>query len=252
MAINSINTSDKDRLYKCFIVCSDKNIEVAAWLPANFSLDIKSDYDTPFAQSAVGNEVLKMGLGASGISAVNQSMTMQVWQGSAPIEFELQLQFVAESNTWNDVIKPIQDLMALASPSDDGPGGLYQSPGPNIDWSAVGKALKDAVTSLGVDSSGFTSTDSKGNKQSSGTVFKSINDALKKMDNKISVQIGNFLYLDEVVVLGVSQQYDTQFDVEGGAMRASVTVSFRTFYTPTIRDLKRYFINKGPQSGGNA
>jgi hypothetical protein len=61
------------------------------------------------------------------------------------------------------------------------------------------------------------------------------------IENNISLYIGEFLYFPSVVITDVSQAYDVLIAPDKNPSRATVNVSFRTFYLPTEHDLKEMF-----------
>jgi hypothetical protein len=59
----------------------------------------------------------------------------------------------------------------------------------------------------------------------------------------ISLQIGNVMYLDSVVLNDVSSQYNTRFDKYGNCIYAQVDVSITTIYAISREDLDEMFID---------
>jgi len=78
----------------------------------------------------------------------------------------------------------------------------------------------------------------KGNQISVGLSRQIIN----AIDNNISIYIGNFLFFPSVVITDVSQAYNVLIAPDGSPSRATVNVSFRTFYIPTQNDLDEMFL----------
>jgi hypothetical protein len=67
--------------------------------------------------------------------------------------------------------------------------------------------------------------------------------------NNISLYVGDFLYFPSVVITDVSQAYNILIAPDNNPSRATVNVTFRTFYIPTQRDLDIMFQQRGPTSG---
>jgi len=206
--------------YKAYIK-ADGLPPIDLYLPESFNLNVRSQYDTPFAQG-LPSSILPDKLGkivsgysaATGISTAPQAATAQIWQGSAPIEFQLPFILIADTSARTDVLNKIRDLMKLVMPSKT--NGFLTSPGPKIE--------------------GFSE------------FFRpeSYSDKPKLKDN-ISLHIGRFIYYKSVVITDVDSTYDTKMDAEGLPIRAVVNISFKTFFTPVKEDLDEIF-GGGPGS----
>lgn len=273
---------------------SGDEIQVTGWLPEEVTFDVSAQYEAPYAQGL--NQALPI-LGqvarALGVSLVTQAMTSQVWQGSTEINFQIPFVFQAETDAYNDVIKPIKDLLRLTMPRDPQGGGLLQSPGPRISIEklkeTVGATLEldELVPQIGgtnvTDTNGFLNgglrdllnraetafrkaekkataiwtdltTNPLGTAVSLGTDFsllakktteagaQTVNRQLvNAIENNISLYIGDFLYFPSVVITDVGQAYNILMAPDDNPSRATVNVTFRTFYIPTDRDLEAMF-----------
>lgn len=144
----------------CVIVQSQRSlglISVIAPLPETFSTNTSSDYDTPFTDGiakmlsklpGMSEEKAGLGLRMMGAATSTQAMTMQVWQGSAPMEFSIPMTFVLNTDAETDILTPLRQLMSLTLPSSGGfnslsdlanldittggTGGFLVSPGPKL------------------------------------------------------------------------------------------------------------------------
>ena len=142
--------------YTLKVVAAERGIVVSAYLPENFSSSVNSDYDTPFAEGFLSDRPnLKLGLRVAGIGTTTQVMTMQVWQGSAPMEFSIPMVFLYDNDEERDILGPVRSLMSLTLPSEirtngagltlgesglgslEGTGGVLQSPGPKLALSQI-------------------------------------------------------------------------------------------------------------------
>lgn len=155
----------------CIVIQSARSsglISIIAPLPETFSTNTSSDYDTPFTDGiakmlsklpGLSEERAGLGLRMMGAATSTQAMTMQVWQGSAPMEFSIPMHFVLNTDSERDILTPLRQLMSLTLPSSGsfnslsdlanldittgGTGGFLVSPGPKI-------KLKEGVQPLDV------------------------------------------------------------------------------------------------------
>jgi hypothetical protein len=186
--------------------------KVMAYVPETFQLSVTSQFNQPFGQgvqnSPVGTAAKILGLGA----LTSQSMTAQVWEGTQPIEMSLELEFVAESNPTTEVLEPIKELLRMTMPSRGHSGGfLLDPPGP---------VYKDIV-----DWKAFESVKGEG-----------------KADRQITVQIGNFLKFDNVVIESVNTTFHSMMHSSGIPLRATCAVTFKTFFIQLKEDIPRLFM----------
>ena len=257
----SSNLADNIRelAYKAYIVCQEQNILVEAWLPEQVNVDINANYEAPFAQGIASSVNEKIGTIArfAGLSMTTQALTIQVWQGGSTIQFSLPLIFQAETSGVSDVMKPIKDLMKLMMPKDPQGGGILEAPGPRLDpdkfMSQAGPTLKKIggdVSNLFngglsgmIDAGKQVLNDPVGAARSVGnTVAQPISNAIvNSVKNNISLYIGQFQYFPSVVVTDVSPTFDVVLGPDKNPQRATVVVQFRTFYTPTERDIEGMF-----------
>lgn len=245
--------------YRSMVVCSDLNIIVDAWLPDTVGIDINATYDAPFAQGLT-DSFGKIGALAkfAGLSLTTQALTAQVWQAGSFIDFRLPFVFQADTSTVKDVMTPIKNLMRLAMPKDPEVGGLLKAPGPHIDFKKLaqnaGSQLDSGIRNLTdgralgymVDT-GRQLIDQPTNtlstvRNTADNVARPFSQAIvNSVVNNISLYVGQFLYLASVVVTDVSPTFDIVIGKDGNPMRASVDVSFRTFYIPTENDIQTMF-----------
>lgn len=263
-ALNNFNISksQKDLSYKAFVVAQEQGILVEAWLPETIGMDVNATYEAPFVQglgALSGMEGLSSLARFLGMSLTTQSLTAQIWQGGAFIEFTIPFVFQAETSAAQDVILPIQRLLSLMMPKDPTGGGLLEAPGPRIDLTKLaanareelkgaGSAVVNEITGLAksIDTSnGIVSTaiDAANKGQASlNKAAKSVSTALvNSVVNNISLHLGQFLYFPSVVITDVSPTFDTIIAGDKNPMRATVNVGFRTFYLPTSKDIAIMF-----------
>lgn len=266
-SLNEKVASDlRELAYKAFIVCQEQNVLVEAWLPEQVNVDINANYEAPYAQGIGGSMAEKIGPIArfAGMSLTTQALTIQVWQGGSNISFSLPLIFQAEQSGVSDVMKPIKDLMKLMMPKDPQGGGLLEAPGPRLDpekllgkgasfdtLSKIGGGVLGGTTDTLIDSAkglwnggigGMAGAAIKGTVNTANAVAQPLSDAIvNSVKNNISLYIGQFQYFPSVVVTDVSPTFDVVLGPDKNPQRATVIVQFKTFYTPTARDIEGMF-----------
>lgn len=250
-----------------------KNV-VTAYLPENFQMAFQSSFDQPFAQGLIQNQAVNLAARAfAGVSLTTQSMTIQVWQGTSPVDFSLTFIFVANDDPIKDVVWPIATLTKLALPGRaQGFGGVLIPPGPRADLSKAYDQIVSAVSEfspqdllqgvvaatagtiagpfgiVGASKAGLVNFQNLAQKSQSALnkLGEAISAPIKQPLNNIALRIGRFMYFRSVVIESVSQVYDTAFDSNGQPIKASVDVSFKTFVIPTKQDVNEIF----PALGG--
>lgn len=257
--------------YKVFIHCGDQNIMITADIPEQFSFDIAATYEAPF--SAGFNNLINQNLGSAlrvgGLSLTNQAMTAQIWQGTTDVQFTIPLVFQAESDPVRDVIVPIRNLLKLTMPREEEEGGLLESPGPRWDPEKIKQVLSDPTIRSDLTNSWGSIKSSTGGvidslrnsggdvteilqsvaggitpvKQSANAASKVLSRAIvAAIKNRISLMIGQYLYFESVVITDVSQTASSQPVYPSGVFqRSEVNVTFRTFTTPTQRDIEHIY-----------
>lgn len=192
------------------------------YLPETFSIGVSSEWSEPFANVSAGQLADAVQL-VTNMRPVSQAMTMQVWQGTAPVRFNMRFHFVAYSDAYMDVVQPVERLMRLTVPFRKA-GGILVPPGPNVQWlqgiaSQFGGGQSNAPTNLTFGSSQQNANSSSG-------------ETPKVLDNargKISLAIGRFLWFENVVVESVDTEFDTAFTSEGFPISARTDITFKTF-----------------------
>lgn len=245
----------RDQLYKVFVVAQEQKILVDAWLPEQVGLDVSASYEAPFAQGLASVAPASIGNLAKflGLSLTTQAFTIQVWQGGTYVEFVLTLVFQAERGGALDVMKPIKDLLKLTMPKDPYDGGLLEAPGPRLSLEKLKNNGLENVTNvagssakvlLGATTALFGDTGQKmvQLKKDAGEAARPVSRAIfNSVENNISLYVGQFLYLPSVVITDVSPTFDVIIGADKNPMKASVNVTFRTFYTLTDKDIEIIF-----------
>lgn len=177
-------------------------------LPQNYTFSLGSQYTNPFSQplssfaGPIGDIFEQANAAVNGSTSLNRWLSGAQWSGGA--EFTLEVPFVLQAykDPKKEVLQDMRDLMMLVAPSESS-NGFLSTPGPTI--------------------------------AKSGTDFA--DDALK-----ISIQIGKFFLMEPCIITDVSEDFDTQMDVNGSPIGAVVRVQFRSFFTTTKRDLQKWFL----------
>jgi len=205
------------------VTVTQNNLQVNGILPETFEFSITSEYDTPYASGLVDNEMAKNALRAFGVSTTTQAQTAQTWQGSSPIDITIPMMFMADSDPIREVKEPILNLLKLATAralegDTLGSARVLVSPGPKRTLSINNERGETTLVSK------------------AQSLVKSY-----KLNDQIRLDIGNAWTFKSVVITNVSNTYDTIFDVDGNPLKASVNVSFRTYFTPLQDDLDAIF-----------
>ena len=184
-------------------ITSSQHGQVVSRVPERVSINLQSEWDT-----VLGGGVSKFFNFAlqetAGISANTKFSTAQGWQGTAPIEITLPLDFYAEQSIANEVVNPIATLTKMALPRAN--GSFYAPPGPRV--------FSNLAERFTVD------TDS----------------------DHISVVIPGFLELTNMIVVSVNQEWVTRDMHKDGPLRASCSVTFRTLFAFTQQDIEDSFL----------
>lgn len=257
-AISEITARNRNPNYMARIVYQEGETEesqdqgasgvITLYLPENFQLNFSSSFDQPFAQGLVNMPGLSQATKFFGASLTSQSMSVQVWQGTSCPEFNLTFQLIAESDPVSEILDPIKRLSKLALPGV-GPAKLLSPPGPRID-PAVAGAAAGAIAAAGVAGlagavAGAATLDFSSvvgsTKSAASQVSSSLDSLLTNPKNNVTLYIGRFLRFPSVVIQSVSQTYDTVFNAQGLPLKASVDVTFSTWYVPVKSDVNLIF-----------
>jgi hypothetical protein len=243
---------------------------VVGQIAQEFQIDQAVKWATPWGAGLIGDGMVADIMAAtSGNRLVAQVTTLQVWQGAGnDIDFTVSFELRAHSDTSRDVMIPLQYLLAMSMPSLNDAGFLL-SPGPIIDSKALeelGQAIPKAISVaasdvgtiggelltagknaiMGKTSDGANSAlavltgKSQGVQQLAkdiGTIAKK--DTLEtKMKNKISINIGQWFSLNNIVITNVQHTIKPQMPgKDGGLMAADVTIGFRPMFALTTADI---------------
>ncbi len=205
-------------------VNKDGVFPLIANLPERYHIDFSSQWSNPFAKdyikdaagavSPVLESLVSIGSSVTGVSTKLKSQSVQVWESSSPLTFSIDLVFVAKTNSMNDIKKKHLALLKLAAPSelDSGTG--------------AGQVLIQP-----------------------GPVI--VNSGLAPNTRKISMALGNYLYLDNVIVTSVSSDVSSICDEAGIPQHMVINLGVSSFYACfTTQDLEAAFNMASPPVQG--
>jgi hypothetical protein len=204
-----------------FGVGGGDTITIKTFAPQSFSMQFGSTWDTPFektageAFSAFGKKAGSIGNFADLSNALagtpNRSkyQTAMVWKNGQPLHLSFPFVFAAVTNTQEDVTEKFRLMSKLVTPAEM-EGGLLISPGP----SAAGQGIGNFLSNPGAE-------------------------AVKSANFNIACRVGQFIYLDCVVVDSVDANIDFILDIQGKPMYMVFNVSIKTFYNITKQDIDK-------------
>lgn len=275
--------ADTARFYKVFILADrtaagQEPIRIVADCPQEFTFSTAVNYDAPFQDMLSSKLDEKLSgasqtLGAFGVRLFNQAMTCKVWTGASDTVINIPLIFQVEDSADVDVLLPIMQLMFLSMAGEKKRGDFLTAPGPSFDWKKVSQQvgayqakLKGLISNVSIDSASTAASNSASSFKTdlfssslidgisnafttgingANSVSGAVNSALMgAVSNRISLQIGNSLFLKDVVIENVSQTQvmspvgDLGYGQSSGINSlVRVDVTFKTFYTLTQQDL---------------
>lgn len=202
-------------------VMGNSEFPIVANLPERYHIDFSSTWSSPFAKNYIqgaasavlgplGGGVVDLVSKATGISTKLKSESVQVWETSSPLSFSIDLIFVARTNSEKDIRAKHLALLKLAAPSEVAGMG--------------GQVLRQP-----------------------GPVI--LNSGLAPGTRKISMGIGNYIFLDNIVVNSVSSDVSTLCDKDGIPQHMVINIGVSSFFACfTTQDLDKAF--KMPSEGG--
>lgn len=122
--------------YKIVISSAELGIVVKANLREDLSVGTNSEW-TAMVDGAEAPGTVGMGVrlvaNKTGVSPTlfNKLHSTQVWMGTSPLAFRLNLQFVAINDPRAEVLTPTLDLLSLVFPTNE-LGGIYSTPDYNV------------------------------------------------------------------------------------------------------------------------
>lgn len=104
-----------------------------AFVPESFNLSIQNHWEPLFGELNDSNRSVGSRAGAAVGAPINlKYFSRLIWLGTEPLSFQFTFLLDAYGSTEDDVQKPIQDLIRMATPSRSKSGAFLESPGPNM------------------------------------------------------------------------------------------------------------------------
>ena len=240
-----------------------KEVSILANIPEMVQVQARNDWDSLFPRGG-GEEALAksrgaqrpgvalLGAGASflrtifGQTGIFKAATAQVWHGTAPMEFQLNLQWDAYDDPMKDVILPVKTLLELASPYTVNPAtmpggfitnGIRQAIGAIATFIGVGNLPPSLFDLLHAPGPSLVDVVTAANNGSARTTTP----GLLNVDGAITLAIGRSILLPSVVILDVQLEQPSRFTAEGLPISMTATVSFRMFAVVGREDINDFF-----------
>lgn len=242
---------------------------VTAPMPEDFNFDSASSYSAPFAQGMQGNGIISNIIKAAGGRLTHQALTAQLWDGSTTTSLSIVLEFHTETDPVKDVHDPIMTLMKMATASVDSTTGMLLSPGPRIKLSDIIPAAADVVEGASVIGESLSkiggaisetfatwlpgnaskpaslqspTSSTNGAGDPKATPSATVQFLKRNVSNQITIQIGQYIYFDSVVINNVRQTYSNQIDsITGLPLHARVDLTFEPLFLVVQSDLDNIF-----------
>ena len=227
-----------DLYYSCFIYNRnpnpDEQISIYGKLPADFALDLQSQWEAPF-DSTFGDVAGGLGTGAGallGNAALGQQAgqlagkatgitravigSAKTWSGNTEIDLQLPVKIQAYDDTTKEIMEPMKHILKAVTPHLN-KAGILIPPGPSI---------------VNFD----TSTFGAGNEKEWASAM------MAGFGKKaFYVQIGTWFKMFPAIVEGVSVQFDGLVeDGTGHPLFMEITFRVKSYLTPTKYDIENW------------
>jgi hypothetical protein len=220
--------------------------------PETFQITQDIDWKAPFGGGMVGGNTGDL-LAMSGTRTIGHVTTMQVWQGAGnDTTFTTEFTLQAWSDPYKDVIQPLQTLLEMSMPSLNSVGFL-SAPGPTLTkkgYALIGQAIPGAVEGVfSAFKNEYNNTLGDGSKNQIApadnnpqeTKNPALKDEVEKaMTNKISISIGTWFKLNNIIITNVQHSLDSQMPEAktGLLLSANVSLQFKPVFALTAEDIK--------------
>lgn len=198
-----------------------EEVTVRALLQHDISIKTTARWGALTAASFAPKMVAEAVLAATGRALITKWGSRQIWTGTSPLDFTLNLRFEAINDSEKEVLAPCRELQRMILPYTRGAHGnqvLMLPPGPL----AIGSIRKF----LGAADEGEI----------------------------ISIRIGKFMTMSKVIILEVNHNIKNRWEEGGNPVSADVSVHFQTYEVLTKNSLEDelYHVSKrvqGPATG---
>ena len=134
------------------ILRGGEKIHIVTPLPENYQFQLSTSFDNPFNQplaSLTGSQTadrISTGVTAvTGQSSISKWMSGAVWTGGSLFEVNVPFVIQAFSDTKEEIVKTMRDMLKLVAPSEQ-TGGLLRAPGPTMSSSFGTASAGDDIT----------------------------------------------------------------------------------------------------------
>jgi hypothetical protein len=232
---------------------------VVGQVPTDFAMDQSTQWHTPWGAGIAGEGTIGNLLALTGNRFVTQVQTVKIWKGSQEdTSFTVDFELRAWSDPVRDVLDPLRVLVGMSLPTL-GKDGFLSSPGPSISPESFDQMGDDFSKAMPKMIKGtFNAITSAYEKIKDGKFIAVVSDLKKEgqealgkiakkgtlegyMRNKISINVGGWFKLDNVVITQVSHTIKAQQTNAGLPVSAKVTVHFTPVFALTTDDLKDMF-----------
>jgi hypothetical protein len=204
--------------YKVKIVSALRKVVIIAVLQESFDFTMESDWVpmVPISGGSMAGKLNELMQFATHKTLVTRFTSRRIWQGTTPVSITLTLIFESLNDSLNDVLRPVKELLALASP------GLGSKP-----WSFTFMGKTHTVPLLEPPGPTPFSVPELGTMKAG----QFLSNALKGLSegDHISLAIGTHFEFSNVIVKRVMPKFDSRMDVHGYPIKAEVTVVFETY-----------------------
>lgn len=217
-----------------------KEIVVVSHVPDEVNLSTAANWDRPLGgiEKYVG-QLNAWGSSTAGIALADPITTALAYMGSDNPSMTINLEFNADKNALNDVVKPLVDLTKMTVPAKLAIG-LIEFPGPTIGSEILArfKGFMDGSSNTQTTSGNQTGGgDANGNTDRDGNANAS--------SPKISIMIGRVMYIPSIVIDGLNIMLSTQVDDTLRPIYGRATVRFKRFMSPLRSDIEETFLMGG-------
>lgn len=214
-------------------------VTIVANCPEQFGIRLTNEWESMISTFLGSSNAIAGGIQKGvGMAVLPQFLTAQVWRGTTPLEFNIPMSFNARDSALNDVVRPIRDLIRLASPYRMTNAQWAAASGVNSAVGLIVNAVANpTATALAVAATAATRNNYFENQilHSPGPTFWEYVD--KQHQHNIQLIIGRAIFLESVVITSLDVEWDSRYTPEGYPISASANVGIKTHYTLDRNDL---------------
>lgn len=188
---------------KAWIKPEGQDVLICAAIGQGTSRQLQANWNSPFEQSSIGSVfektagLVQLKTGRTALTTLNSE---QIWEGNRPTTFNLVLQFYALADAFNEVMRPLAALEAMASPQVNA--------GIPLDIEKAAGNILNAVTG---ESQGFD-----------------VGDATGRLPPALTLNIGRNAVMTNCRIESMDTPLDKERDRNGHLIRAEVSLQIAT------------------------